>query len=970
MNNIFRNKLVSLTLSTAVAGFLFASSAYGQDKTASLLNPNGEWAVKAMAAQTDNGYCALSRKYDQNLIVTLGKNKREEYSFAIDFVNASLNPDRAYDVTLQPGPGQIRAYEMMPASARAMVIRLGYDDSFVKALEKSGQLKAEIDGKTYTFNLSEFETGNRSLEKCMVSLKSSSTQVASTEKTPQPKEFHARKIERAEPLRAVPAPEVIKASPTKAVTIKKSVSDDIDNRPKSEVERIAELESQTKNIEDKISDDVQVPRPPAIEINKVESKIVDANIDVNNAEAQAKEIEKKAQQMALAQQVKARDEKIKKAEIAARDEAARKAQEENIAMKAKEEAEKKAAVKRVAEQKAAQEKAEQGKLAREARALEQAAQDKIEKEKIALQAAQKEREKQQRLANEEKARKALEVQRLAAEKVEAEKAEQLRLTEVARQKAAEKKAEAERKAKKLAEAEKLEKQKQQTEKAQKQREEKIAQERATVEAEKLKLAAEEKRKKEEVKLARMTPEPDNFVPLTPDVPTGRPFEKRHEILKTPKAKEALSDLDKLEAENNKLSQALENEEKKVQALDRNAPEAQAELEKIKARMAELEQENRALYLEARKARGEIDTAVVATSNQALAKMREYEKKLEAARADNLTLSQEIEELRLLKENGKLDVVAGDWDLEKSMGRYNEAEREIKRLGLLLEQQRLAHRQEKVELEQMLFDPAVTDRAQRARLSELEAQLSAAERQLQTGQRVAARPKIAATAMTDMPSIPAPRVPHAPLSERVDAMSPGATRFPKVEDTPMTVSARQVPTAPRAPLRQPIQTSPRQEVPRVPATSSNAAIAPVKRAPARSVLTFGVRDINAVLNKSGININGSIRQRQAGQYQWQSGKLSGYAEVIPASQSGGLDNLVNQYIAQKERACSGDFASLPAPTVQAGRGFEVACITPTSSMSSSLVFKARGDNIIVIGHDIPAEDMDLAMDVRDRIAGNL
>ena len=64
-------------------------------------------------------------------------------------------------------------------------------------------------------------------------------------------------------------------------------------------------------------------------------------------------------------------------------------------------------------------------------------------------------------------------------------------------------------------------------------------------------------------------------------------------------------------------------------------------------------------------------------------------------------------------------------LKKATMRYNEAEREIKRLGMLLEQQRTIHRQEKVELEQMLFDPAVTEEKQRQRLSELETRLAMA-----------------------------------------------------------------------------------------------------------------------------------------------------------------------------------------------------------------------------------------------------
>ncbi len=892
MRNFYKAILTTAIAGTALCA-LGSNSVLAQDKNAGALKPQSEWSVKPLAVNTDNSYCALSRQYDQNLILTLGKNKIEEYSLAIDFTNTTLNPDRAYSVTLQPGPGQIRAYEMMPASARAMVIRLGYDDSFIQAISESNELKAEIDGKNYIFDLGSFAKGNRSLEECASGLKSvSTTKVASANKILDEKPIKIEKKEARVPLDQAPRPPVEDRN--------EIVREGVGDGPKLAVSMVEKAAV------------VEAPKlEPEIKINKVESK------PVNNIAAQkADEIEAQAQEMA------------QKAE------AARLLEEQKLAA-----------------QKAEEQKQEQLRLAE------------VAKEKAEAQKAQAEK---------------AQVEKDRAEKERAEKMEQERL---AVEKAAKEKAEKERLAAEKARKEKLEQQK-------------LAEQKAKEEAVSAKKAAEALKRQQEVeeqkRLASLdTPDVRDSLTPPPATPTDRPFESRYEVFKTSEEKAAQENLDRYQAENKRLSQALSDEEAKIARLDKASPEAQNELAEIRERMAELEKENRALYLEARQARSAIDTAVVDTSNQALAKMREYEKKLEAARMDNVTLSKEIEELRRIKEDGRLDVIAGDWDLEKSTKRFNEAEREIKRLGMLLEQQRVAHRKEKVELEQMLFDPAVTEQKQRARLAELEAKLAAAERQLQSS---AGQQSVARNSMTSMPSVPAPYVPVSPLSERVDVTAPRPpvpndvvrqNNFPKVEDTPFAVSARQAP--PPAPIVPRRQERVREAPPRV---STLAPVAPVEARPTLSISnrvaeppqapvtqkpaapTFGSNDIRQVLSKSGVGVNGQIRQAQAGFYQWQAGKLAGHAEVIPQGRIGNFDSFVGRYMSKKKQSCNGDFASLPAPTIANAKAFEIACVTSTSSMSSSLLFKQKGGDIIIIGHDIPAEDMDLAMDARDRIADNL
>ena len=118
-----------------------------------------------------DSYCALTRSYSQDMVLTLGQNMAEEYSLAIDFQDAHLNTDKAYSITLQPGPSQIRAYEMMPASKKALVIRLGYDNSFIKALKESRSLKAEIDKVPYHFEVTDLSSGLKDLDHCLAGIK-------------------------------------------------------------------------------------------------------------------------------------------------------------------------------------------------------------------------------------------------------------------------------------------------------------------------------------------------------------------------------------------------------------------------------------------------------------------------------------------------------------------------------------------------------------------------------------------------------------------------------------------------------------------------------------------------------------------------------------------------------------------------------------------------------------------------------
>lgn len=116
------------------------------------------------------------------------------------------------------------------------------------------------------------------------------------------------------------------------------------------------------------------------------------------------------------------------------------------------------------------------------------------------------------------------------------------------------------------------------------------------------------------------------------------------------------------------------------------------------------------------------------------KMKELELKLDALEKENAALNAD---LKLALQDSKQEVASianGNWNLEKATRQFNEAERQLKRLGQQLQQERRACDAEKAELEAMLFDPTLTEDAQLAKLTRLQRELDEAKDQLRALQR--------------------------------------------------------------------------------------------------------------------------------------------------------------------------------------------------------------------------------------------
>lgn len=1125
------------------------------------LKPQGTWALTKIDKTEEGGksYCTLSRKYDDGVVLSLARNQTDEYSLAIDFQKDVFDRDKSLKVNLQPGPGQIRAYDMLPSSERAMVIRLGWDTGFFDALKSSQQMKVKIGEQAYAFAMPEVAKGQGQLQDCTNELQLSanekngvvvtpSTDVLAAAPTSTSNNFSASKAADDAPKTAA-----IKTNDAKAVEAKVAKKEEADaapvkiasaapvppQKPKIDAAKIAaiepaagdggaaDLKAQQKKAAadlDKSSEQVKLLQERLAEIAKenaalkktsgeispetqrqinsmaneqtqLEERLVEAeqekaklSVDHVRLSERASDLEKRnialqasltetQKKMAAADQeasVKS-EEQLKKlqdrlSQIVAENEKLRvqsskvpEAQKQMDALAAEKSAlqQKLAAVEKekavlvpqnqlesarekakiLEEQKAMLEaslKETQAKAdiaAREAAkvATEQAKAEEAQKlseiaaQKTALEASLKETQaKVQEAAAKAKAEEearlaaAAEKEKLEArlketsEKIAAQTEEAKKLAEAAAQKAA---LEASLKEAQTGEAKKLAEaaaQKAALEASLKEAQAKATEAAAKAKAEEeAKLAAAAEKKALEQKLAElktqaggaqaatpgnMTPLPDNMDQLEKLRAENKKLEEQLAMAANATAPaaaaEGISPFPVSEDEHNRLKAEKAELEAKVARLEKTTIETTKPVnDQMVAQIQELSARNKQLENSLRDAQTRIAETAINAEGRAMKTISELEVKLAAAQSDNVKAAKELEDLRRQKEDGRLSMVAGDPSLEGITGRYNEAEREIRRLGQQVEKEKQACSMQKAEIEKMLFDPVLTEAKQIEKLRSLEAELkearsgkigpSDAEAALQSENAKLKEQIISLKSQQDAAQKMA-QIPTA-AGGGLQAAAPAvvASAAPRIEPQPW----------PRAPQQKPVAQAPAP----TPATDESvelamaatlndiqpsvgvAAAAPVYPAPtptpapaAKPVVkpqaaSYGQSEVGTLLQRAGVSSR--PQAGSAGTYSWNEGSVKGIASVQNGA-GRNFDASVNDYIAKQKSACRGDFASMPSPSQGGGKKmalYEVACVGASQSTSSSLVFFEDKGQFVAISNQTDAANMDAAMDSRDKIA---
>jgi len=148
-----------------------------------------------------------------------------------------------------------------------------------------------------------------------------------------------------------------------------------------------------------------------------------------------------------------------------------------------------------------------------------------------------------------------------------------------------------------------------------------------------------------------------------------------------------------------------------------------EIEDYKSQLASLTSENKSLQAQLADAQKVVSQQPAAgDDNELKHQIRSLNTQLETLRGEKEVLQTNYEQLQKESESGQLKTVGGNWDLEQATRRYQESQREIRRLGALLDDERVKCSAEKKELESMLFDPEIAKGAQIAKLDDLQGQV--------------------------------------------------------------------------------------------------------------------------------------------------------------------------------------------------------------------------------------------------------
>lgn len=408
-------------------------------------------------------------------------------------------------------------------------------------------------------------------------------------------------------------------------------------------------------------------------------------------------------------------------------------------------------------------------------------------------------------------------------------------------------------------------------------------------------------------------------------------------------------------------------------------------------------------------------------------LKEAEAKLSDMTRERDTLKAQIETLSQADADGRMKISSENWNLEQATQRFNEAEREIRRLGSAVEAERAKCAVEKKNLEYMLFDPKVANQEQISRLMELEEELAKAKQALngagslddlskrnvsfeqqvsELKQAVGAKAKTTAAGNAE-------KVPFTQQKEMVEALQQeiGSLNAQvanlQSEKNAMAMQLAKINTAAGAPASADVRAArsiaradtvvSRPDIEIAPLSASKVAAGNahpvttqvVASAPVTSMtsVTAGVKlssagEIEGLLRQAGVTTTSAVQQLDsatgAGRvaYRWETSGMFGTAEQKGLESNAQFDAFVRDYLGKTKSRCGGQFASVPATEDAMGSkrisAYEIACVDENGAGASAaiLFYTLDGKTFTIIAHETAPESMDVAMDIRDKILGVL
>jgi chromosome segregation ATPase len=416
------------------------------------------------------------------------------------------------------------------------------------------------------------------------------------------------------------------------------------------------------------------------------------------------------------------------------------------------------------------------------------------------------------------------------------------------------------------------------------------------------------------------------------------------------------------------------------------------------------------------------------------KVQALQNNLNTVQAEKGKLQAELETMRRKVEDKQVASAGGDPELEKAVRRYNEAEREIQRLGSILEKERattqpgdtdgsvqakrvalLEKEVAKVKGEQN----AIADE-QKAKVAQAEQEVAKTKTEILGLQKANANLKTeldqvkTALASTKQAQAQVEDQDLAKLEGRIaesekareelreqnlmfkaelEKAKNANTQAAALDDVQAQLKAAQeekrqaqqklvsleeelrkmratVALNSYRPETKPVDTAMNEAAPAAgfepPPLQPVAAAVPVSVPAKPSAPSFSEKDVKSLLSRANIPLKGGVRKAGKDAYTWTSDSLKGRTEV--SSSEAGFAQLVDQHINKAKSQCKGDFAAIPSAQGSNNANFEVACVNASGGgTSSSFAFFEEKGSFVAVSVETGAENMDVAMDTRDKIA---
>lgn len=380
--------------------------------------------------------------------------------------------------------------------------------------------------------------------------------------------------------------------------------------------------------------------------------------------------------------------------------------------------------------------------------------------------------------------------------------------------------------------------------------------------------------------------------------------------------------------------------------------------------------------------------------QAKAKVTTIQAQLDAMKIERDRLAANLDNIQKGQEGERLKLSSDNWNLEEATRRLNEAEREVKRLGTLVQKERSTCTVDKKGLESMLFDPRVAEKQQVARLVELEEKANKATAALDA-QKAAYEAKIAQiqaqkneTGETDkirLAEMEKIKKDRDVLAQRLAAVENEKSALESSLAAIPTASGTEEPVTASVPLAQSTVPMPPQKLDAPEASFSQSIrediVASTLPAPAVTHAPFmKPQDFQTMLQTAGVTVKGGVQfisnvsNDSFAAYSWETAETFGSAEQKPMASVTDFDAMRDQYITKTKERCTGDFAAMPGIIKNEGgarvESYEIACMGKDAQAAASLLFYNRDGLFTTVAHESSPESMDQAMDARDRLLGQV